>query len=112
MMEDSAAKGAEEGEFIVIDLQLEFYMDAREDPISAFTTYKIHKQHLSDETEELQDFMNIVLMHILHDIDDLNSDALVLSDRNHNKYVIRKQPIQSVSILAPSEATILGLINS
>lgn len=96
---------------IVLDLQVEFYLKARAEPVQAFVTYRIKAQHL-DPGDEVMDFMNIVTASLLNDLDKSSAHLLILSDRRWNKQVIFQDQIQSISLLAPDNDKILELINA
>lgn len=92
---------------VSIDVILSVYLKDRDDPIQTPVTYEIPKDVLKDEGDELSDFMQVCLQHILQTIDTVREHRLIFSDRRFNKFIFLTDEVQGISILAPDEETIL-----
>jgi hypothetical protein len=92
-----------------VNVDVLVYLKYREEPIRQLVTFELDPTHL-DEDQELEDFMQIALRHVLATIDVVREHRLILSDERFNKGVFLTEQIQAISILAPDEETLLGLL--
>jgi len=100
MMEETNADPT--GEYITVELMVEFYLRHRPDPIQTLVAFLINKEHL-EEGQELKRFMQIAAANFLSSLDTKGELRVVLSDARFNKQIIMLDEIQAVSILAPDD---------
>lgn len=98
--------GEEGAALFVQPVQYEIYLKGREDPVCALATFELNKEMLT-EGRELEGFMEITTNHLLQTIDVVREHRFLLSDEKFNKFVVLTDHIQAVSILAPSEETLM-----
>ncbi len=91
---------------VTIDVTMEVYLKDRQDPISYIGTFFFNRDHLNEDAL-LESFMSIVTRTLRSVIDDRSETMFILSDVRSNKFLILTDEIQAISILAPSEETIL-----
>lgn len=84
----------------------EIYLKGREDPVRTNATFEFKKEMLT-EGQELEDFMQVAVNHLLTTIDIVREHRYMLSDERFNKFIALTDEMQAVSILAPDEETLL-----
>lgn len=94
---------------IVVNVDALIYLKYREEPVRQLVTFELDPAHL-DAGSELEDFMQIAMRHILQTIDVVREHRLILSDERFNKGIFLTEHIQAITILAPDESTLLGLL--
>lgn len=93
-------------ETFIIDLWQEIYLRGRDEPVRVNTTFELQKEGI-DKDEPVASVMSFATSHLMSTIDVVREHRYMLSDRAHNKFVWLTDEIQGVSILAPSEETVL-----
>ena len=102
-------KGHEEEVKITITILEEFYLRYREDPVRVNVTYEI-PVNLLEEGDEVADVMSVALSQLLSTIDVVREHRIIRSDGHNNKFVFLTDEVQGVSILAPTEETVMKAI--
>lgn len=84
-----------------LDVDLEFFLRYREDPILVRTTFVMDREVLSDSDNPLETFMDYLESAVLSVLDTRGEERYVFSDERFNKRIISTAEIQGISILAP-----------
>lgn len=90
----------------VMPVSYEIYLAGREDPVRAMAAFDLPRAML-EEGKELASFMEITTHHVLQTIDVVREHRLMLSDERFNKFIAMTDHIQAISILAPTDDTLM-----
>lgn len=103
-MRDKKVQDSEDS--LLIDVTYLVYLKERDEPVNFNATFEFHKNNIR-EGREVEDVMMMATNHLLSTIDVVSEHRFILSDVNFTKGIFLTEQIQAVSILSPSEETVL-----
>ena len=107
MMKDR--NNPEQTDVVAIHVMYEIYLKQRQEPVQVAATFAVNREHIRTETI-LEDFMQLATQHVLATVDVVSEHRIIFSDDHYNKFIFLTEEIQGISILAPTEETLLALV--
>ena len=102
---DHDFKDEEDLEIVVVNMQIEFYLKGREDPMQCYMSVGCPKSifEIHGVMAGIWALMDEATGDLIGDMDSKGMPYLTITDKRMNRYVLKIDEIQSISVLTPDK---------